>query len=211
MYLCFFRSLKGIMPVFKVVNLLETQVVLWELTESDYDIALALECTHALVNNEFNAKYLRNTYGWQFALKNFLENEYFGIYKDDHGKPFLLHSMQQIAVAHTKQMIALAIHPDKSVGIDIETCSEKIERVKHKFMSAQELQNHDSNEDLTRIWCAKEAVYKLNGKKGVSLQNDISVLMTGNDSGEIHLCQQYLANYTSFLINDLMVVLAVKA
>jgi phosphopantetheine--protein transferase-like protein len=70
------------------------------------------------------------------------------------------------------------VSKNKSVGIDIELIKDKIERIATKFMSAEELlfiQEKQRIEHLYVCWCAKEAVYKLHGKKNVSFVENIEL------------------------------------
>ena len=68
------------------------------------------------------------------------------------------------------------ISKDKPVGIDIEIVKSKIERVARKFLQDEELNFIDPDnriEHLYICWCAKEAIYKLQGKRNVSFKDHI--------------------------------------
>ena len=70
------------------------------------------------------------------------------------------------------------ISKDKAVGIDIELIKDKIERIAHKFLCKEEIEFIEENnriEQLYVTWCAKEAIYKLHGKKSVSFLNNIKL------------------------------------
>ncbi len=99
-----------------------------------------------------------------------------GIYKDEFGKPFLKNNSAQISLSHSYPYVAAQLHFSIAVGIDIELPSEKLLRVAHRVFSAAEQQ--DAGINLTKncvYWCAKEALYKLYGKRGISFSENIKV------------------------------------
>lgn len=96
---------------------------------------------------------------------------------DDHGKPWLSVPDRHISFSHTGKFIALLSSP-LPCGIDIETVSPKVERIAAKFLKPAELIHAFAgpNPDTLYIyWCAKEALYKVYGRKGVSLKDNITV------------------------------------
>jgi 4'-phosphopantetheinyl transferase len=198
------------MPLLKEIELLGTRLIVWDLLESDHEIANALHCLDKTNGLNFIERHFRLTLGWQFVLQSILGQQYLGVYKDVHGKPFLLGADMQLSVAHTKQIVVCALHQSKRIGVDIEAFSGKISRVKHKFMSTLELKNHENEFDLTQIWCAKEAMFKLNGERGVSFKQDIRVQQFSTTSGEIFLRDGLLAQYASVVLDDLMLVVAIE-
>jgi hypothetical protein len=53
-------------------------------------------------------------------------------------------------------------------GIDIQVWHHNMERLQHKFLSATEQHYfHNDPQLLTLAWCAKEAAYKWQGRRGV--------------------------------------------
>jgi phosphopantetheinyl transferase (holo-ACP synthase) len=73
----------------------------------------------------------------------------------------------------------LATHKNTPIGVDIELISEKIIRIKDKFISSEEeeLFEYFGNEKLFMfyhlVWSFKEAAYKLYGKKGLLFKRHI--------------------------------------
>ena len=199
------------MPLLQEIELLGTTLWVWELLESDYQIAESLNCISAIDGIHFKKRHDRLSFGWQFVLQSVLGQQYLGVYKDVQGKPFLLNSKLQLSVAHTRQIIVCALHQSKKIGVDIEACSPKISRVKHKFMSTVELSTFDKEVDLTQVWCAKEAMFKLNGEHGISFKQDILVKQISASYGEIFLRHHFAAQYASLLLGDLMIVIALEA
>jgi len=97
---------------------------------------------------------------------------------DEHGKPFLNNGIRHISVSHSGKYSALIASPTKNVGIDIECMKPKIFRVAHKFLNRRELKQVFSKhalESLYLIWAAKEALFKLYGKRDVLLKDHIRI------------------------------------
>jgi len=64
------------------------------------------------------------------------------------------------------------------VGVDIELIKHKIKSIKHKFLSDIELaqpQVGDKIDGLYVCWCAKEAIFKWHGRKGLEFKRDIYI------------------------------------
>jgi len=99
------------------------------------------------------------------------------IYYDENNKPRLANSDYQLSLSHSHHLLA-AITDKPETGIDIEIIQPKIERIKEKFMSAEELEavgKKNSVEKLYVYWCAKESLYKLYGKKQLAFKENIYV------------------------------------
>ena len=96
---------------------------------------------------------------------------------DDKGKPFLKKMPFQIGITHSRIYAGIILHPTLSVGIDIEPLRVKIDRVKHKFLSEREfaaLPVGDIRAYMT-YWCAKEAMYKWYGKRGLEFKEHLII------------------------------------
>lgn len=82
---------------------------------------------------------------------------------DEKGKPSLPQEGVHISISHTKDYAALYVSREREVGIDIEQMSDKIFRVKNKFLNEAERALIDESDQIQLLvcWSAKEAVYKL--------------------------------------------------
>ena len=102
---------------------------------------------------------------------------YPGIAKDEHGKPFLQNHSHPISVTHSYPYVAAIIHRNQEVGIDLEKLkTDKILRIAPKFMSDMELAYAKADPRIsTLIWCAKESLYKLHGRKFVIFKDDLEI------------------------------------
>lgn len=122
----------------------------------------------------------------RFLLK-YLENDFplSNIGKDEHDKPRIDNNRFFFSISHSWPYIAAVIDPYKEAGIDIQTWHKNIERIQHKFLSASEQNMFKTARQITLAWCAKEAVYKWNGRRGVDFIEHLPIEYF-NEKQEIH-------------------------
>jgi 4'-phosphopantetheinyl transferase len=89
-----------------------------------------------------------------------------------------------ISISHTKGIAGIAYSNSKKIGFDIEFVNERIQRVKHKFLHQQEINEFDTENNviLTQIWSAKEALYKLFDEPGLIFAVDFQITQQQNGS-----------------------------
>ena len=96
--------------------------------------------------------------------------------KDEKGKPFLKNSVHHISLANSHPYGVAILHRRHAVGIDIEQPSDKLFRIRHKFLNSHEADTVGScSTHLCVYWCIKECLYKLYGRKQLSLKDNIHV------------------------------------
>jgi len=112
---------------------------------------------------------------------------YEGIGKHEKGKPFLLGNGAHISISHSFPIAAAMIHLKKPCGIDMERPRDKHEYVKMKYLHESEMAYKDDLNKLCTIWCAKEVIYKIFGRKFLSLKDEIKVTFESDEiiKGEI--------------------------
>lgn len=91
-------------------------------------------------------------------------------------KPYLPSSDWHFSLSHCRDWAAAILSNRHAVGIDVETISNKVERVAHKFLEPGELAFLDLQQlhlHLTLCWCAKEAIYKWNGEGGIDFRGNM--------------------------------------
>lgn len=120
----------------------------------------------------------------------YLGISYCGIFKDENGKPHLTDSPHHISISHSYPLVACMVDKQGPCGIDIETPREQLIKIQGKFLSKEEQKfaNNDL-ERLCQLWCAKEALYKLYGRKKLVFSENLSVTFSGDGqlSGEIKI------------------------
>lgn len=83
-----------------------------------------------------------------------------------------------LSVSHTKGYVAVCCSPLRRVGVDIEYRSGRVLKIKHKFMSDEELSRIDAGheaEHLLLSWCAKETLFKLIGQTDVDFRKHLHI------------------------------------
>lgn len=94
------------------------------------------------------------------------------------GKPYLQNNEAHISISHTKDLVSISLHPRNAISIDIEYISPRVEKVKHRFLSDQELKTATSTKDLTLYWSAKETLFKLDKEQGLDFREDLELSQT---------------------------------
>jgi len=158
----------------------DTTIGLWKITETPEDLEQRLQLKeHELKLLRSLSTEKRNLH-WlatRVLLRKMLNtSEYIDCQADENGKPILVNHPHHISLSHSYDYAAVMVSKTKKVGIDIEIIKDKIIRVQRKFMSDDELDFIDDKnrtEHLYVCWCAKEALYKLNGKKETSFKDHI--------------------------------------
>lgn len=124
-------------------------------------------------------------------LCSFSGIEFHDIHKDELGKPVLIPSTAEVSLSHSKSMCCAILNKSGKVGIDIELSSEKIIRVKDKFLSETELAEAGDNLDvLSAYWCVKEAVYKMFSELKLNFKESIRIKPFNFSNNDTHcLCE----------------------
>lgn len=91
-------------------------------------------------------------------------------------KPILPDHSYHFSISHCDNYAAAIVSKTMNVGIDVETVTERVLRIQHKFLNDEELNSLlDLNKtelmnQLTVLWGAKEAMYKWWGKGDVDFR-----------------------------------------
>jgi 4'-phosphopantetheinyl transferase len=106
-----------------------------------------------------------------------------------NNKPFLMDGSRFISISHSYKLTAILLSTNERVGIDLEYMSCNIAALQFKFLNRKEKITKDSNYRRYHLyihWCAKEALYKICDKEGISLKNNITIKpFDVKESGEI--------------------------
>tara|TARA_R110002049_G_scaffold28018_1_gene96282 strand:+ start:354136 stop:354648 length:513 start_codon:yes stop_codon:yes gene_type:complete len=100
------------------------------------------------------------------------------LYYDEAGKPHLKDG-RHISITHSHEFTGIIISGTQEVGIDIEMQREKILRIANKFTPIEEyrtIANTDALiQKLTIVWGAKESIFKIYAKQGLSFLHHVDV------------------------------------
>lgn len=166
------------MPVAKRQQLgQESAWALWLISESEQELSFAAmeSCPDDVISPQKRLEFLAG----RTLVKSLSESigiAYQGIRKDDHGKPFLKGHPHQISMSHSFPWVAAQIHASIPVGIDVEQPKPKLLTVAPRILSVEEL--NDAGENIVKhciYWCAKEAMYKIYGKRGLHFNNQLNI------------------------------------
>jgi len=106
--------------------------------------------------------------------------EYKGIGSEATGKPFLLDKPANISISHSFPMACAMVHLHQPCGIDIEMPRAQMVKVQNKYLHPSEFAYRNDLEKLCIIWCAKEVMYKIYGRKRLSLKDELQVSFNGD-------------------------------
>jgi len=155
-------------PIFDKDISIPDNVQLWNITEPWTELIQLFENDseiNSIIDNTKNESRKQ-----QFLASRLLLKKEFGNWKtltNSDGKPQLLNGESEISITHDKKIVGL-IKSENPCGIDIQEVSIKVTRIKSKFVNDKDLFSTSNKEvDLTVLWCAKEALYKINGDPNI--------------------------------------------
>ena len=151
----------------------------WKITETE--TALAREVLHETISDQITnpSKRLEFLAG-RVLIKNLLaswKKDFFGVTKNEFGKPFLTNHPYPISLSHSFPYVAAVIDPSTPVGIDLEQPKEKLLRVAPRVLHSEEFE--DAKDDVVKhciYWCAKEALVKIHGKKDLVFSQNLRIV-----------------------------------
>jgi phosphopantetheinyl transferase len=95
-----------------------------------------------------------------------------------NNKPFLKDGSRFISISHSYKLTAILLSTNEKVGIDLEYMSSNIAALAFKFINRKEKVTKELEERKYHLyihWCAKEALYKICDKEGISIRNNITI------------------------------------
>lgn len=169
------------MPLFETIQFNETtKILIWHITESFEELlskVVLKEKTQLRLNGMKSQMHQRAFLSVRMLIQEmgFTDHE---MHYDEFGKPYF-NCHNHISITHSHDFAAIIIS-DETVGIDMELQREKILRIADKFVDTEtsylNTQNkEDYIKELTVIWGAKEAIFKIRNEKGISFKDHIRV------------------------------------
>lgn len=134
----------------------------------------------------FSFKHLKRQQ--EFVATRVLRHQLFGfshIHYNEHGAPYI-EEEGFISISHAPGIVGLAICRDFQIGLDIEPLRPKALLLKNKFLSEEEKKLFETENELemTKVWSAKEALYKLAGRKQLIFKTDLLLSKLSDDLWE---------------------------
>lgn len=170
----------------QILKDVEVKILSYDLSSSSLDIisminSLNSEKLQLLNTHKRKCEFLFTRKLWQeFNIDSEIKYDKLGAPIIQNGK---------ISISHTDNKVAIAYHPSKRIGLDIQTYSEKTERIKHKFANDIELEKipNKDYQKLTELWSAKEAIYKMLRIQGLPFKSiSINQIQDQIDTKIIH-------------------------
>ena len=152
----------------------KTKIKLWEINLGELDYKGLDEYDTDLIKLKKNDLAKEQFLAVRKTLE--LENPNFKIRYDKSGRPSI-NSDLNISISHSNFMAAVVFSGYSRSGIDIEQKENKILNIKNKFLNKSEKLNNEYEtniEYLTKIWTAKESIYKALGINGISFSDNIN-------------------------------------
>lgn len=169
------------MPLLSIKEVSPRQTLgLWELSEHPAEL-LALLGNDKLIEGYQGINHEWRQRQWlasRVLLKAIAKDIDTAVRYDSCNKPYLPHSHLKISISHSNNLVAVIIDDREETGIDIELVKPKIEKIAEKFMSDEETEALDKENVIDSLyvhWCAKEALYKLYGKKELIFKEHLIV------------------------------------
>ena len=158
----------------------KAEIAVWQVTETEEEL---LSLT-SVPNDEleeislFRSENQRRQKLAVRALINEVFEEKMYLNHHDSGQPYLENCATNISITHTDKYVAIIIHEEDEVGIDVESLDRDFSVVEKKALSEDEIEDlHDDkkNEQLAIYWCAKEAIFKRMSQNRVDFAEQIEV------------------------------------
>ena len=158
----------------------EAVIGVWQITETEEELK-ALSSTPSDEMEEISFIRSESLRKQRLAVRALLCNlfdEKVYLSHHDNGKPYLENNPTNISITHTEKYVAVILHEEENVGIDIESLDRDFSAVEKKALSEDEiddLEDEKRNEQLAIYWCAKEAVFKLLSRYNVDFAEQIEI------------------------------------
>jgi len=158
----------------------KAEIAVWQITETEEELVkLSSVPTDemediSLFRNESQRKQKLAVR----ALLNEVFEEKMYLNHHDNGKPYLENCVTNISITHTDRYVAIIIHDEEELGIDIESLDRSFATVEQKALSEDKIDDLDDekkNEQLAIYWCAKEAIFKRMSQNRVNFAEQIEV------------------------------------
>jgi 4'-phosphopantetheinyl transferase len=175
------------MPLFTHHELpnLDRSYGVWQITESDsyFLDALAWPATDLAAFDAYKGHRKTEGIAARFMLHQLTRSEtLWVIEKDGHSKPWFVDQPEwHCSLSHSHGMAA-AILSKRACGIDLQRFTEKMDALAPKFVAVDEQAMIENlpvslkSDAYHQIWTAKEAMYKVYGRKALDFKANMQVM-----------------------------------
>lgn len=152
------------MPLFYQQNINEsTRLAIWKIEEAEQYFIDTVPVQQSITHPHKRLQHLAGRYLLRYLFPDFPYEE---ILIADTRKPYLANEKYHFSISHCGDYAAAIVSKTLRVGIDIELYTERVHKIKHKYLHPIELQfvntiaTDQQTKLLTLLWSAKEAMFK---------------------------------------------------
>ncbi len=153
----------------------------WSITESIAELIDLLPKSQQLYAREniANIKSKHRILEWlatRVLLFNLLGDEK-TIVKNSVGKPYLSDNSFNISISHTKnKLVAILLHKQRVVGVDIEVISDRVTNIFNRFISEKEFTDTTQTTIHQLLhWSAKEVMFKMMNENEINFKEHLFI------------------------------------
>lgn len=163
------------MPLYKELDISDSALgAIWKIEEPEAFFTDATGLQPEIKNEKRRMEHLAGRYLLKHLKEDFPLHH---ILPDEHDKPRIADNQYHFSISHSWPYIAAVIDSKHEAGIDIQTWHYQIESIQHKFLSQEEISLFNNKPELiTLAWCAKEAAYKWQGRRGIEFIEQLPIL-----------------------------------
>lgn len=181
------------MPLFYQQDINEyTKLGVWSIVEKEDFFLSAVPVQRNITHPHKRLQHLAGRYLLRYLFPDFPNEE---IEIADTRKPFLPDERYHFSISHCGDYAAAIVSSTQRVGIDIEMITQRVDRIKHKFLHPDELTfalTHPTDQQinlLTLLWSAKEAMFKWWGSGDIDFSEALRLASFSFEAaGQIPAC-----------------------
>lgn len=171
------RRKNNSMPLFRKINDADSKVWggIWNVTESEDELCGLLPETFPYKSEAdgFTLKKRRMEFLAVRALVNVLMPDAPRIVYRPTGKPYFENDVCRLSISHTANYVAVLFSRIAEVGIDIETVSNRVMKLRQRIVSSRE--KADTLYETLLHWSAKETAFKILDTAGLDFCRNLCV------------------------------------
>jgi 4'-phosphopantetheinyl transferase len=197
------------MPLYQTIQCnATTKILVWKITESYEELFSKVtlkEKTQLRLSGMKSELHQRAFLSVRMLIQEvgFTDHD---LHYDEFGKPHF-DCQHHISITHSHHFAAIIVSLE-TVGIDVELQREKIIRIADKFVETETSYLNttpiaDYVRELTVIWGAKEAIFKIRNEKGISFKDHIQVEAFSLDENQTQASLHFEGLIKNFEVNYL--------
>lgn len=155
-----------------------TKLAVWKIEEAESFFLRSVPLGREITHPHKRLQHLAGRFLLPYLFPDFPHHE---IEVADTRKPFLPGEQYHFSISHCSAYAAAIVSSTDRVGVDIETISPRVEKIKHKFLHPDELvfvhgyPNDQQIPLLTLLWSCKEAMFKWWGRGDVDFSEVLRI------------------------------------